>query len=66
MAGGASAVQQMLRSGQLDEMQIHLTPVLLGGGTRLFDDLQPADVRLEPTRVIESPAVMHLSFRLMK
>ncbi len=66
VAGGANAVQQVLRSGQLDEMQIHLTPILLGGGTRLFDDLQLADVRLEPTRVIESPAVTHLSFRVLK
>ena len=66
VAGGADAVQQVLRSGQLDEMQIHLAPVLLGGGTRLFDDLETADVRLEPTRVIESPAVTHLRFRIVK
>ena len=65
-AGGATVVQQVLRSGHVDEMQIHLSPVLLGGGTRLFDDLHEADVRLEPTRVIELPAVTHLRFRVLK
>jgi len=47
-------------------MQIHLTPVLLGGGTRLLDDLQKANVQLEPTRAIESPAVTHLRYRVVK
>lgn len=66
VAGGANAVQQVLRSGQLDEMQIHLSPVLLGGGIRLLDDLEKADVRLEATRVIESPAVTHLRYRVVR
>ena len=66
VAGGANVVQQVLRAGQLEEMQIHLTPVLLGGGTRLLDDLQKANVQLEPTRVIESPAVTHLRYRVVK
>ena len=65
VAGGANAVQQVMRAGRLDEMQIHLAPVLLGDGTRLLEDLQRVDVRLESTRVIESPAVTHLRYRVV-
>jgi len=66
VAGGANVAQQVMRAGQLEEIQIHLAPVLLGGGTRLLDDLQKANVQLEPTRVIESPAVTHLRYRVVK
>ena len=65
VAGGANAVQQVMRAGKLDEMQIHLAPILLGDGTRLLEDLRRADVRLESTRVIESPAVTHLRYRVV-
>jgi dihydrofolate reductase len=61
VAGGASVVQQYLEAGLLDELQLHLAPVLLGEGIRLFDRLAPAE--LEATRVIASPAVTHLTFR---
>jgi dihydrofolate reductase len=63
VAGGASLAQQVLNAGLLDELQIHLTPVLLGEGTRLLEHVDP-DVRLEATRVIESPAVTHLRFEI--
>jgi dihydrofolate reductase len=62
IAGGASIAQQYLRAGLLEELQLHIAPILLGGGTRLFDDGEPA--RLEPTRVVDSPAVTHLTFRV--
>jgi dihydrofolate reductase len=52
--------QQYLKAGLLDELQIHLVPVLLGGGTRLFDRLGPTE--LEITRVIASPSVTHIRF----
>ena len=61
LAGGASVAQQYLRAGLLDEIQVHLAPVLLGGGIRLFDH-RGEPVRLEPTRVLSSPAVAHLRF----
>jgi len=62
IGGGASVVQQALNSGLLDELNIHLVPVLLGtGGVRLLEGLQPAE--LELTRVIESPHVTHLRYR---
>lgn len=64
IAGGASVVQQYLQAGELDEIQIHVAPILLGSGTRLFDDLGPGLPQLEITRVIHSPAVTHLRYRV--
>ena len=66
LAGGASVAQQYLDAGLLDEVQIHVAPVLLGGGVRLFDELGAGPVQLEGTRVVESPAVTHLRYRVMK
>jgi dihydrofolate reductase len=62
LAGGASVAQQYLRTGLLDELQLHVVPVLLGDGVRLFDRLEEP-IELEATRVVESPAVTHLRFR---
>jgi dihydrofolate reductase len=64
VAGGADVIQQCLRAGLVDQMQIHLAPIVLGGGVRLFDGLDEADIELEKTRVIDSPAVTHLMFRV--
>jgi dihydrofolate reductase len=64
LAGGASVVQQYLKAGLLDELQVHVAPVLLGGGTSLFAELGIDPVELEPTRVIASPTVTHIRFRL--
>jgi dihydrofolate reductase len=66
VAGGASVVQQYLKAGLLDELQIHVVPLLLGGGVRLFDDLGSEQIELECTRVIQSPAVTHLKYRVVK
>ena len=63
VAGGASVVQQAIGTGLLDELQLHVVPLLLGGGVRLFGALDPI-VELEATRVIESPKVVHLRYRL--
>ena len=62
VAGGASAVQQYLEAGLLDELQIHIAPVLLGGGTPLFDRLGIDPIKLEVTRVIASPAATHVRY----
>jgi dihydrofolate reductase len=64
--GGASVARQCLIAGLLDEMQIHLTPVLLGQGVRLIDDLGGHEVSLEQTRVLEAPGVTHLRYRVLK
>jgi dihydrofolate reductase len=66
VSGGAAVAQQYLSAGLLDELQIHVVPVLLGGGVRLFDDLGAEPPRLECTRVIESPGVTHLRYRIVK
>jgi dihydrofolate reductase len=65
LGGGADIAQQYLRAGLIDELQIHLVPVLLGEGSRLFDKLDPAAVRLECTRAIDSPGVTHLKYRVL-
>lgn len=64
IGGGASSIQQFLRAGLLDELQIHLVPVLLGDGIRLFDNLDGEPFELEKTRVVDSPGVTHLRFRV--
>ena len=64
LAGGADVAQQYLRAGLLDELQIHVAPLLLGGGVRLFDDFDGGPIGLEPTKVVSSPAVTHLYYRL--
>jgi dihydrofolate reductase len=62
VTGGAAAVQQYLAAGLVDELQINLAPVLLGGGTRLFDG-PTAELKL--IRVVEAPAVAHLKYRVL-
>jgi dihydrofolate reductase len=65
VAGGANIIQQVLAAGLVDELQIHVAPVLLGDGVRLFEGLGPDRVRLEGIRAIESPAVTHLAYRVL-
>lgn len=64
ISGGADVIQQFIKAGLLDELQIHMSPVLLHGGVRLLDNLGHAT--LEKIRVIESPLVTHLKFRVKK
>jgi dihydrofolate reductase len=66
LGGGANVAQQYLKAGLIDDMTIHLIPVLLGDGARLFDHLGNADVRLECTRAIDAPGVTHLRYRVVK
>jgi dihydrofolate reductase len=65
IAGGANVAQQYLKAGLIDEMLIHVAPVLLGGGVRLFDgDL--GENELEIIETIESPNVTHTRYRVKK
>jgi len=66
VAGGADAVQQYLAAGLLDEIQIHVAPVLLGGGVRLFGELGATPPKVELVRVIESPGATHLRYRIVR
>jgi dihydrofolate reductase len=64
---GAGTAQLALAAGVLDELEIHLIPVLLGHGRRLFDDLGPEHVELERTRILEGQAgVTHLHYRVRR
>ena len=68
IGGGAEAGLQYLRAGLLDELTLHMVPVLLGGGTRLFerDPAGGAAPRLERTSTVESPTgVVHLTYRVV-
>ena len=64
IGGGASVVQQALAAGLLDEIQITLVPLLLGGGVRLFEDV-PAGIELRPTRVLDGPGATHVRYEVV-
>lgn len=63
ISGGADVIQQAIRAGLLDELTLHVVPVLLGDGTRLLDGL-PNHIQLTPSRVTESPSVTHLTYSI--
>jgi dihydrofolate reductase len=64
IAGGASAIRQCLAAGSLDELYLHIVPVILGAGERLLEDV--GDPVLEPVKVVSSPAVTHVKYRIVK
>ena len=64
LMGGASAIRQYLEAGLLDEIEISLTPVLLGGGESLFAGVDASGVELEQARAVEVPGVTHLKYRV--
>jgi dihydrofolate reductase len=66
VAGGAEAAQQVLSAGLLDQLQIHVVPVLLGAGTRLFGGGLGRDTQLQRDRIIDSPGVTHLRYRVVR
>jgi dihydrofolate reductase len=66
LAGGGNVAQEYLRAGLLDELRLHLVPVFLGGGVRLFDELGPEPIELETVRVVPSDAVTHLMYRIVR
>jgi dihydrofolate reductase len=63
--GGAQVINQYLAAGLLEEIELHIVPVLLGGGARLFDNLGVAEIKLEQVRAVEAPSVTHLKYRVM-
>jgi dihydrofolate reductase len=63
--GGAQVIQQYLAAGLLDDLELHIVPVLLGDGARLFDNLGDAQPRLEQVRAVEAPGVTHLKYTVV-
>jgi dihydrofolate reductase len=63
IAGGASAVQQYLAAGHVDELYLHIVPVILGAGERLLENI--GDPVLEPAQVVASPTVTHVKYRVV-
>jgi dihydrofolate reductase len=64
--GGANIIEEYLRAGLVDELQIHLVPVLLGSGTRLFADLGDQRIDLRRTSTIDTPQATHLRFDVVR
>lgn len=63
IAGGAQTVQQYLAAGLLDQLELHIVPVVLGAGERLLVDV--GDPMLQPVQVIASPTVTHVRYRVL-
>lgn len=66
LGGGADVARQYLKAGLIDEVQLNLVPVLLGGGERLFEGLDGDDVKLELDRAVDAPGVTHLRYRVSR
>jgi dihydrofolate reductase len=62
IAGGASTANQYLAAGLIDELYLHIAPVVLGGGARLLEGV--GDLELEPIEVTASPAATHIKYRV--
>jgi dihydrofolate reductase len=66
VAGGADVVQQYLATGLVEELELHIAPVILGDGVRLFDHLAGAHIALEQLRAVDAPGVTHVKYRVAK
>ncbi len=64
VGGGASVINQYLAAGLVDEIELHVVPILLGGGARLFDGVGPL-LGLEQVRAVEAPGVAHLKYHVV-
>jgi dihydrofolate reductase len=64
IAGGAQAIQQYLAAGLVDEFRISVSPILLGAGERLFDNV--GDLRVEQVESVPAPGVTHLKYRVLR
>jgi dihydrofolate reductase len=63
---GATTVQQALRAGVLDELIIHLVPIVLGRGARPLEGLETGSVEFDLVRVVDAPGVTHLTYRMVR
>jgi dihydrofolate reductase len=65
LGGGPDSINQYLAAGLVDELDLHVAPILLGGGKRLLEGVGP-DIKLEQLRAVEAPGVTHLKYRVVK
>lgn len=63
--GGAQAIQQAINTGLVNEIQLHVVPVMLGDGVRLFENIKHLP-QLEKIRVLDTPGVTHLQYRAVQ
>jgi dihydrofolate reductase len=66
LGGGADVAQQFLKAGLVDEMEIHVVPLMLGGGERLFEHTGGRQTDYELIRLVNSPTVSHYKYRLKR
>jgi dihydrofolate reductase len=66
VSGGAETIRQFVASGLIDELTLHIAPVLLGNGVRLLDHLDPADLELQQVGASSSPLVTHIKYRVLR
>jgi dihydrofolate reductase len=66
IGGGANVVNQYLAAGLVDELELHVVSMLMGGSARLFEGLRKARPRLELLRAVGTPEVTHLKYRVVK
>jgi dihydrofolate reductase len=64
ISGGGNLLRQVIRAGLLDQLELHISPVLIGDGMRLFDAVEPDALELTPTRVIDTPEVTHIRYKV--
>ena len=66
IGGGANVVNQYLAAGAIDELELHVVPMLLGAGARLFEGIGDARPQFELARTVAAPDVTHVKYRVTK
>jgi len=66
IGGGANVAQQFLKAGLIDEIHLHIVPILICEGIRLFEHLDDKQIKLEKVSMIDIPDVTHLQYRVVK
>ncbi|MBK5187602.1 MAG: dihydrofolate reductase family protein [Gemmatimonadaceae bacterium] len=66
ISGGAETIREYLDAGHIEELTLHIAPVVLGDGLRLLDRLDPAKLKLEQIESSGSPLVTHVSYRVLR
>jgi dihydrofolate reductase len=66
LMGGANVLQQFIKAGKVDELQVSIAPVLFCAGTRLFDYIGTSRIELQNTRTIQTPQATHIRYNIVK